>query len=69
MEIKVEIGANLLKAIERVVDNANVGGVSAGDELRTAFNIDITQIAVHLGTHKQAIDKGLDITVESKSLS
>ena len=42
--IKIEIGDNLEIAIFHIIQNANEGGVSAGEEVQKAFNIDFTKI-------------------------
>jgi len=64
--MKIEIGKNLCAAIYQVVGNANKGGVSAGNEVQKAFGLNLTEMAVHLGAHKQAIDKGMTITINRK---
>lgn len=63
MNIEFEIGNNLRIVMEDVIKNANKGGVSAGLELRKAFNLDINAIASTLGTAEKSIAAGRSLIV------
>lgn len=67
MKIEIEIGKNLAGVMEDMIDKAHLTGGSPATELKDAFNLDLTAVITHLGCHKQAMDKGLDVTIETKT--
>ena len=68
-EVKIEIGENLAKTIQAFVKDAEKSTVkrsgSLGDEVQKAFGIDITRIVKEKILIDTALEKGLDIGIES----
>jgi hypothetical protein len=70
MKVTVEIGKELAGVMKTFLNNYKYMSehrhmVNPGEAFKKAFGLELSKVAIHLGSYEQALKKGVNVTIKT----